>query len=174
MQEYFPRPDGQGINFFSMPKNAIIIFVIMGLLRTGRKNTKSQKLFPERLLQAVPYRNKSVDLDEDEHGPVLWVPIKKRWWMKAPFAWFMPYRDQKGFRLDPLGYEVWMACDGNHTIGEITEQFAARHHTTFHEARIAVMEFIQTMTERRLLAVALKDSRGALKENETDQSTKAG
>ncbi len=124
------------------------------------------RLTPESLLSGIPYRNSVVELKEDENGPVLWAPIRRRWWMKAPFSWFLPYRERKGFRLDALGYEVWQGCDGTRTIEQIVEEFAERHRTSFHEARLAVMEFIRTMTERELIAVVMGGS-GA-PPNETD------
>lgn len=128
---------------------------------------KRGRIFPERLLEGVPQRNRSVELKQDEEGSVLWAPIRPRWWMKPPFSWIMGYRDQKGFSLDALGLEIWQACDGTRNIEQIVEEFAARHRTSFHEARIVVMQFIQLMTRRELIAIVFSGSGESL--DETNQ-----
>lgn len=76
--------------------------------------------------------------------------------MRRPFSLVMPYRDRKGFRLDTLGMEVWQACDGTRTIENIVEEFSDRHRSSFHEARLAVTQFIKTMASRELVAVVLE------------------
>ena len=108
---------------------------------------------PEKLLGGVPYRNRRVTLEENENGAVLWAPLRRRWWMRAPFNWIMSFSDKKGFRLDPVGLEVWKACDGERTIQQIINDFSREHRVSFHEARIAVMQFVQTLAKRELVAV---------------------
>ncbi len=122
------------------------------------KNKARTQLPPERLLDGVPHHNRALEVEAKPNGAVLWSSIRRRWWMRAPFNWIMPYRDRKGFHLDSLGLEVWRDCDGRRTVEAIVERFAARHRVSFHEARIAVMQFIQIMTKRELIAVVFNDS----------------
>ena len=122
------------------------------------RQIKKKQLPPEKLLSGIPYKNREAQVDHDKEGPILWVPFQKRWWLKAPFSWFLPYREKKGFRLDRLGYEVWKACDGNLTIENIIEDFAGHHRVSFHEARVVVMQFIRHLTKRNLVAVVFKES----------------
>lgn len=105
------------------------------------------------LLDAVPVRNQEVTLEREGAGAVLRAPLRKRWWMKPPFGWFFPFRDSRGFGVDAYGIEVWEACDGDRTIKGICERFAAAHAVSFGEARVAVYQFLQTLTKRELIVI---------------------
>lgn len=125
-----------------------------------KEYNNNRLLPPEELLEGVPYKNQAIQLEEKDGGPVLWAKIRPRWWMKPPFSWIMSYREQKGFRLDPLGFEVWEACDGVRNIEQIVEEFSERHQVSFHEARIVVMQFLRHMTKRDIVAVVFKNRPG--------------
>jgi len=125
----------------------------------GGNSESGGKLTPERLLGGVPHKNSEVELKEDEDGPVLWAEVRRRWWMRPPFSWILPYRDRKGFRMDQLGFEVWQACDGSRTVEQIVEEFAERHRVDFHEARIAVMQFLKDLAGRELIALVFERPR---------------
>lgn len=105
------------------------------------------------LLDAVPVRNQEVTLEREAGGAVLRAPLRKRWWMKPPFGWFFPFRDSRGFGVDAYGMEVWEACDGDQNIKRICERFAAAHAVSFGEARVAVSQFLQTLTKRELIVI---------------------
>ena len=109
-----------------------------------------------RLLATVPVANGAVR--EKRHGGtlVLWVPIRRRWWMRPPLTWVpgVRFRQEKGVALDALGQEVWRACDGQSTTEQIVEGFASRHRLRFHDARISVMTFLGMLMQRNLVALA--------------------
>ena len=112
------------------------------------------------LLDAVPLRNQEVTLEREGEGAVLRAPLRQRWWMKPPFGWFFPFRDSRGFGVDAYGMEVWEACDGNQTVKRICERFATTHAVSFGEARVAVYQFLQTLTKRELIVIQVaQDSR---------------
>jgi len=106
-----------------------------------------------RLLDAVPRRNNAVRVEPRGEGLVLWTSIQKRWWMGPPLSWVLPYRDRRGTQLDANGRWVWEACDGDTSIERIVERFAADHVLRFHEARLLVMQFLEMLMQRRLVAV---------------------
>ena len=116
------------------------------------------RLTQESLLSAVLYRNEAVRVENVDKGKILRVPIRRRWYMRAPLSWVMPFRKERGFSLDRLGSEVWEACDGHHTVENVVEQFAEKHRISFHEARLAVMQFVRELVRRKLVAAALPDS----------------
>lgn len=122
---------------------------------TGQRG--ADRLTQEALLQAMLYRNESVRVDEVPNGRILYVPIRRRWWMNPPFNWLFPFRSERKFSLDRLGCEVWDACDGKNTVELIVEQFSERHSISFHEARMAVMQFVRELVRRELIAAALPD-----------------
>jgi hypothetical protein len=106
------------------------------------------------MLAATPVHNEAViNKYSDEEQMVLRVPMRKRWYMSAPFSWIFPFRNHRNFALDSLGREVWEACDGKRNVEQIIDAFANRHSMSFHEARIGVMEFLKNMTKRGLVVI---------------------
>ena len=119
-----------------------------------------RRLDPTVLLDAVPTKNIAVRLEPRGPGLLVWVPIRKRWWMRPPIGWILPFRSEKGVELDALGRQVFVACDGSRTTEQIVEEFAERHRLRFHEARLSVLTFLRSLVERNLVAlVASKEAR---------------
>jgi hypothetical protein len=117
-----------------------------------------RRLDPAVLLDAVPTKNLALRLEPRGSGLLVWVPIRKRWWMRSPIGWILPFRSEKGVELDALGRQVFVACDGSRTTEQIVEEFAERHRLRFHEARLSVLSFLKSLVERNLVAlVASKD-----------------
>jgi hypothetical protein len=112
---------------------------------------------PSRLLDAVPMANRAVRVEERGETLILFVPIQRRWWMKGPLTWALPFRPEKGIALDQLGTEVWRACDGERTVERIIDEFAERHRVRFHEARNSVVSFLHSLLQRKLLVLAVDD-----------------
>ena len=111
----------------------------------------------EQLLDAIPTANTAVRVERDGDAVVLFVPIKPRFWMGPPFSWLLPFRKERGFALDALGAEVFSACDGRQTLEQIIDGFASRHRLRFHEARLAVTQFLRSLSERNLVAVVVQE-----------------
>ncbi len=107
----------------------------------------------DALLDAVPTPNAAVRAERRGDAVVLWVPLQRRWYNQGALRWLLPLRGEKGYALDRLGREVWEACDGDRTLERIVEDFARRHRVRFHEARVAVLTFLRTLVERRLVAL---------------------
>ncbi len=116
---------------------------------------------PESLLDAVPTPNAAVRVERRGDALVLWVPLRQRWWTRGVCRWLLPLRTEKGYALDALGQEVWAACDGDRSLERIVEDFARRHRLRFHEARVAVLTFLRTLVERRLVALVGPAEAGA-------------
>lgn len=108
----------------------------------------------DTLLSAVPVRNESIRFEK--HGDdqlLVYVPIKKRWYMGPPLSWIMPLSRDRVIALDKIGREIWELCDGQHRIEQIVEKFAEHHHLRFHQARLSIMEFLRQLTRRGLIVV---------------------
>ncbi len=110
------------------------------------------------LLDSVPVPNQAVRAEPHRAGGlVLRVPIRKRWYMNPPFSWLMPFRQTRSLGLDRLGREVWQLCDGDRRTEAVIDTFAAAHRLTFHEGRLAVTQYLQTLTRNGLLAMVGRD-----------------
>jgi hypothetical protein len=115
-----------------------------------------------RLLDAVPMQNRAVRVESHGSTFTLWVPIRRRWWMRGPLSWALPFRSEKGVALDVIGSEVWSACDGERRVEDIVAAFAQHHRLRFHEARSSVTQFLKSLVERRLLVLAVPGGAAAL------------
>ena len=49
----------------------------------------------------------------------------------------------------------FLACDGRQTVEAIVDRLAANHKLTFHESRLAVMQFLRMLMQRGAVAVQL-------------------
>lgn len=104
-------------------------------------------------LAARPTPNRAVRVERRGAALVLFVPLRRPWWLRGPVAWLLPLRSEKAVALDALGQEVWRACDGKRDLESLVEDFAARHRLGFHEARLTVMRFLQMLAQRKMLVL---------------------
>jgi len=118
---------------------------------------KMERLSLEDLLDAIPVSNQAARVEDAGEGLVVYLPIRQRWWMKPPMSWALPCREERGVALDTLGAEVYRAVDGRRTVEQIVEVFAEAHRLRFHEARLAVMQFLRMLAERNIVALAVPD-----------------
>lgn len=119
--------------------------------------TTVDSIEPARLLEMVPVSNRAVRTERQGRALVIYVPLRRRWWMRRPFRWVFPYRQERGYALDQLGQEVWRACNGRRNIERIVERFAKRHGVGFHEARAMVLQFLQTLLQRNLVVLVMPE-----------------
>ena len=117
--------------------------------------TNHKQLAEQDLLDAVPIRNRAVGIRRSGDRVTLSMPLQQRWYMKPPFNWVLPFRGRRRIELDILGNEIWEACDGDRSCEQIIDGFAEAHHLTFQEARAAVVRFIQSLVQRRLIVLAV-------------------
>jgi len=120
-----------------------------------KRESKSSPSPFELLLEGVPLCNRQARLERQGESAVLRVPLRRKWWMRPPFNWLFPFRDERGFGLDRYGLEVWEACDGRRDVESICEDFAARHTVGFGEARAVVGRFLRALTERELIVIRI-------------------
>jgi hypothetical protein len=125
--------------------------------RRDNQTVDAKQPDPSKLLFTKPIVNRAVRIEHHGETLLLYVPIRRRWWMSGPLGWLLPFRRERGIALDLLGRQVWEACDGHQTLERIIEQFAVRHRLRFHEARVSVMQFVRSLVERDLLVLALPE-----------------
>ncbi|HUT24378.1 MAG TPA: PqqD family protein [Sumerlaeia bacterium] len=108
-----------------------------------------------RMLSAKPLRNTEAIVRPD--GPEgLQITVKlERSLFPPPLCWVVPSPKTRTVRLDRLGAQVWNLCDGRRTVEAVVEEFARTHGLTFHEARVAVTEYLRQLLRRGALAIAM-------------------
>ncbi len=118
----------------------------------------SPSFYGSDLLDAVPLKNECAIERRSSAGElVVSVPLQERWFMRPPISWILQFSRERSVALDKIGEEVWSQCDGEKSIEEIVERFTQRHGTSFHESRLAVMQFVQDLVRRDLLVVVVED-----------------
>ena len=117
------------------------------------------------LLRAVPVANEAVREVHRGETRILTVPVQRRWWMGPPLSWLpgVHFRGEKKIALDARGSEVWDQIDGRRSVESIVEAFAANHDLKFHDARVLVMQFLQMLLRRNLIAVVGREEQGRQK-----------
>ncbi len=113
------------------------------------------------LLDAVPTPNASAQTQPAKTGVHIKVPARRRWWMK-PLSLVMPLSREpsRTLALDGLGEEVWALSDGRTRTETIIERFAAAHGLSFHEARLAVTQFLRMLTQHGAIVVVTQPKDG--------------
>jgi hypothetical protein len=119
-----------------------------------KKNESKYALSMNDFLDSVPVANKKVETEQQtEESVVLAVPLRRRWYMNPPISYLFPFSTHRRVGLDKLGTEVWRYCNGSMTAERIIDEFSARHHLSFHEARISIMTFLKDLTQRGLIVM---------------------
>jgi len=106
-------------------------------------------------------RNAAADVAWNEADElVVRVSVERPRWLVWPLSWIVPHRSTRTVRLDRLGAGVWDLCDGENRVEDVVDAFAERYALTFHEARVAVTGYLQSLVQRGALAMALPDEDG--------------
>ena len=109
-------------------------------------------------LNSVPVRNERAQVTRGADGTaVVTVEVSCPPWMK-PFRRWFAIRPTARFRLDATGTDVYDSIDGRKTFERLVDEFAAKHDLTFHESRAMMMNYVQMLMKRGLIAVAVKES----------------
>lgn len=64
-----------------------------------------------------------------------------------------PKEFDRTFSLDPLGREVYEACDGSRKVRRVIQEFAAAHQVSIAEAEQSVTAFLRTLLSKGLIAM---------------------
>jgi hypothetical protein len=126
-----------------------------------------------QMLDAVPTRNVNVTIERHGLEVLLKVPVKPRWFLTNMVArTLLPQRKVYKLALDPVGREVWDACDGRQNVERIAEAFARRHRLRFHEARMSVMQFLRSLVERGCIVMVVPPGRDTTPAKPTDRNAR--
>jgi len=64
-------------------------------------------------------------------------------------------RTTRRFRLEGLGLEVYRMVDGKKTFEVLIDEFAIRHKLTFFEGRAFLMQYLQMLMQKGLVAIGI-------------------
>jgi len=123
-------------------------------MRRGAKAPSKQRIPAGEMLQAVPHRNRAMQLTRRSDGTALAaVPMRRPRYLVPPLSWLLPYSTHRRVELDRLGAKVLDLCDGQRTVECVIEKFAADHKLSFREAQLSVTQFLSQLLQRGLIAL---------------------
>lgn len=112
----------------------------------------------QAMLAAKPVANAAARTAVPTGATGLSVSVKSQrpsYLQHPPLSWIVPYRAERNFELDALGARIWALCDGAHTVEGIVEQCATTLDLSFHEARVLVCGYLEGLTRRGIVAMAI-------------------
>jgi len=124
---------------------------------TESVNTQQSSVGWKYMLMARPVQNTAVRVEHKRpNSVIIHVKRKKPWYMAPPLSWIIPARPTQALTLDAIGSEIWGLCNGQRTVEDVVDIFALRYRLSFHEARISVTEYLKTLIQRSVLAIAMQ------------------
>ena len=118
---------------------------------------KKPKFSKTDALAARPVRVVDATVQTSDTGSSkITVPIKTRGW--AGFVFRLPEGATKSFELDEMGLLVWNHCDGQTSVQQIIRTLAKQYNLNLREAEVPTLKFLETLTQRGLIGMRMKDS----------------
>jgi hypothetical protein len=115
------------------------------------------------MLRAKVVRNEAARvLGDPRHELRITVEQKQPSWLVPPLSWMIRPSSEKEVRLDRSGCEVYELCNGHRTVEELVDLFADRHRLTFHEARVAITNYLYALVQRGVLVLAIPEENEAV------------
>lgn len=132
--------------FFSSPK---------------KKTRKIDRATARREFLALkPLRNPNLTWEEVEDRVVLRVPRPDTLQVKLVNIFF-PVPEERKVVLDPIGSDVWRACDGQTTIAEISKILGRNYKLGTREAELSLQQFFKDLGRRGYIGFAMPKSEKA-------------
>lgn len=125
-----------------------------------RERIQPSRSLPDRatVLSARPVRNPGVEWERcvpsDGRPALVLVRVPRRrdrmgnWlarWFRLP--------DFRKIELDEIGSDLWEACDGQRSVGSITELICERYRLNRRQAETSVTAYLRMLAQRRLIGV---------------------
>ena len=111
------------------------------------------------MLKTVPLKNTQAKVNDEEADHVkVTVNRKKPGYLVPPISWVVRPRTTKTVQLDRLGTSVWKLCDGQRNVEAITDIFSSDYRLSFHEARVAVSNYMKTLMEKGVIVMMQQTS----------------
>jgi len=113
-----------------------------------------QKLNIKDLLKSIPVKNKlTTEVFDSELGLLIKVPIRKKWYIKLIEIIAFNSKSHRALQLDSLGVVVYKECNGNNTLENIIDKISEMFCLTFHESRLIIMQFLESLIQNGVIAV---------------------
>ncbi len=113
------------------------------------------------LLRAKVVRNEAARVQGDPRRELrITVKQKPQGWLVPPLSWMLRPAEEKEVHLDRTGCAVYEMCHPHNTVEDIVDRFAQEHRLSFHEARVAVFNYLYGLVQRGVLVLVLPRTEG--------------
>lgn len=122
-----------------------------------RKKKKRPVQDASRQLKAVPFRNERAEVMVDEPGRMV-IKVELRYNpVLAKLQPLLGLRSHRNYELEDIGLDVYRRIDSRRTVETLIEDFASEHKLTFFESRGLLLQYMQMLADRGLIAVMLPE-----------------
>lgn len=111
--------------------------------------TKKPRLTPEEALAAKPLRLVEAEMEADNKGGKLKVPLKARKF--AGWVFKVPEGASKTFEFDAIGVFVWESIDGKTSVQQLVRKLAKKYGLSEREAAVSTNQFLQMLGRKSLI-----------------------
>ena len=131
------------------------------LSKAPKKTRKIDRATARREFLALkPMRNPKLGWDEVEERVVLRVPRPNTLQVKLVNIFF-PVPEERKVVLDPIGSDVWRACDGQTPISEISKLLGRNYKLGTREAELSLQQFFKDLGRRGYVGFAVAPKKKA-------------
>ncbi|CAN5613672.1 hypothetical protein BH10PLA1_BH10PLA1_02380 [soil metagenome] len=117
------------------------------------------RLTPDQALAAKPVRLVEADMQPDERGGRLKVPLHTRKF--AGWLFKMPNGATKTFEFDAIGVYVWEQIDGRTTVQQLIRKLAKKYSLSEREAAVSTNLFLKMLGKKSLIGWNVPEKKGA-------------
>lgn len=128
-----------------------------------KKTRKLDRATARREFLALkPQRNPSLTWEEVEERVVLRVPRPNTIQVRIVNIFF-PVPEERKVVLDPIGSDVWRACDGQATIADISKILGRNYKLGTREAELSLQQFFKDLGQRGYIGFAVPTTKAKSK-----------
>jgi len=119
---------------------------------------KKIRISREQMLGSRPVRNQVLEWKHKDNK-VLIVFRRKESKSIGFLSKIFHIPEKKVVELDSLGARVWQMCDGQHTVEKMIEALVAENKLEYKEAEVALLQFLKTLAQKRMIAFQVPTQR---------------
>jgi hypothetical protein len=83
-----------------------------------------------------------------------------KWWVRL-LSMVFPVPKERRIELDAVGKDVWMMCDGEHSLADMIETFQQKHKLMRAEAEWSLRNYLRDLGRRGLVGFAIENPENA-------------
>lgn len=117
---------------------------------------KKPPSLPRReLLRSKPVRNSKLTWEENsDHEAVLAIPRRRTWWLNlVARVFYVP--SKRTVVLDKIGSQLWLMCDGQHTVDQVINKIREQYKLERKEAEVSTLTYLKQLMEKGLIGLAV-------------------